>query len=79
MLVHFTWALASAHSSTFNNIIGNIDSTSGVLVNRSFAHAGIIDVMKVVHSGKLRYPGAPAVAGAFDPVRVTFVYYFLKD
>ena len=52
-------------------MIGTIDSTSGVLTNRSFAHPGILEVMEAtVRTGSLRFPGTPAVAGAFDPVQV---------
>ena len=54
-------------------MIGTIDSTSGVMINRSFAHRGIIEVMQATHSGGLRYPGTPAVACAFNPVQVTCV------
>ena len=59
-------AFAPSHS----NVIGTIDSTSGVLINRSFAHHGIIEVMEVTRTSSLRFPGTPAVAGAFDPVQV---------
>ena len=62
-------SLASAYS-TYDSIIGTIDSTSGVLVNRSFLHPGIVEVMKATNVMGLRYPGAPAVACAFDPVLV---------
>ena len=55
-------------------MFGTIDSTSGVLINLSFAHRGIIEVMAATRSGSLRYPGAPAVACAFDPVQVRYVY-----
>ena len=51
-------------------LIGAIDSTSGVLVNRSFEYSGIIEVMQAIGTGNVRYPGTPAVAGAFDPVQV---------
>ena len=63
-------------TTSFFEIVGTLDSTSGVLVNRSFAHPGIVTVMRATsgtahyYSGGLRYPGAPAVASAFDPVRV---------
>ena len=67
-------SLASA-SSTYDNIIGTIDSTSGVLVNRSFSHPGIVEVMKATNVMGLRYPGAPAVACAFDPVLVIYSLY----
>ena len=65
-------SLASAYS-TYDSIIGTIDSTSGVLVNRSFLHPGIVEVMKATNIMGLRYPGAPAVACAFDPVLVIYI------
>ena len=65
----YVTSLASAYS-TYDTIIGTIDSTNGVLVNRSFLHPGIVEVMKATNVMGLRYPGAPAVACAFDPVLV---------
>ena len=75
-------SLASAASaySTYDSIIGTIDSTSGVLVNRSFLHPGIVEVMKATNVMGLRYPGAPAVACAFDPVLVIpYILYTILD
>ena len=69
-------SLASAYS-TYDSIIGTIDSTSGVLVNRSFLHPGIVEVMKATNIMGLRYPGAPAVACAFDPVLVIYSWIIL--
>ena len=67
----FLASFSFARFSTYDAIIGTVDSTSGVLVNRSFSHPGIIEVMKATSAMTgLRYPGAPAVAGAFDPVLV---------
>ena len=72
-------SLASAYS-IHNSIIGTMDSTNGVLVNRSFSHPGIVEVMKATNAMGLRYPGAPAVACAFDPVLVIpYILYKILD
>ena len=59
---------SAGHSSLA--IFATIDSTSGVLINRSFTNHGIKEVMEVARTGAIRYPGAPAVSYGFDPVQV---------
>ena len=70
----FAFAIQSMDTYPGFNVIGTLDSVSGVLINRSFAHRGIMEVMQATRSASLRYPGTPAVACAFDPLQVRLQY-----
>ena len=72
LLAVFVSVAHASYSSPFG-VLATVDSTSGVLVNRSFEYSGIIEVMQAIGTGNVRYPGTPAVAGAFDPVQVWYM------